>query len=106
MPSDTQRLSAIAGFRLVTRDLRRLSMFYQESLGFAAEEAEQAIGKDEIRLLGLHGSGRRQALRLGKQSVAIEQFDPPGQPYPADEDAASLAFQHLALVVTDMASAY
>lgn len=61
---------------------------------------------DEIRLLGLHGSGRRQAFKLGSQSVAIEQFDPRGRPYPANGNAASLSFQHLALVVADMAEAY
>jgi catechol 2,3-dioxygenase-like lactoylglutathione lyase family enzyme len=45
-------------------------------------------------------------LRLGRQSVAIDQFDNPGRPYSAGGDAASLGFQHLALVVADMAQAY
>lgn len=108
MPSEAgaQDPLAITGFRLVTTDLSRLSRFYQDALGFAADGPEQAIGADEIRMLGLHGSGRRQALRLGAQSVALERFDPPGRPYPDDADAASLAFQHLALVVADMAPAY
>ena len=108
MPSEeaAPRLSAIAGFRLVTADLPRLSGFYQDVLGFAAEGPEQAIAGDEIRLLGLHGSGRRQALRLGDQPMVIEQFDPPGRPYPPDAGAACLMFQHLALVVADMAEAY
>ena len=104
--AETHRLAAIAGFRLVTADLPRLSSFYRDVLGFAADGAEEAIGGEEVRLLGLHGSGRRQALRLGSQSVAIEQFDPPGRPYTSDGNAASLNFQHLALVVTDMAQAY
>jgi len=101
-----QRLSAIAGFRLVTANLCRLSTFCRDVLGFALDGPEQAIGADEIRLLGLRGSGRRQALRLGGQSVALEQFDPPGRPYPADGNAASLFFQHLALVVADMGQAF
>ena len=99
-------LSGIAGFRLVTADLPRLLDFYQNTLGFVADGPEQAISGDEIRLLGLHGSGRRQALRFGGQSLAIEQFDRPGRPYPAGGNAACLSFQHLALVVTDMAPAY
>lgn len=110
MPSDAarpaQRLSAIAGFRLVTADLSRLSVFYRDVLGFVAAGPERAIGGEALRLLGLHGTGRRQALRLGRQAVSIDQFDPPGRPYPAHGDAASLAFQHLALVVDDMARAY
>jgi catechol 2,3-dioxygenase-like lactoylglutathione lyase family enzyme len=110
MPSDTapavQHLSAIAGFRLVTADLCGLSMFYRDVLGFAAEAAEQAISGEEISLLGLHGTGRRNILRLGRQTVSIEQFDPPGRPYPPGAGAACLSFQHLALVVADMAEAY
>ena len=110
-PAAAQQLSSIAGFRLVTADLTRLLGFYQNMLGFVADGPEQTIGEDEMRLLGLsglslRGSGRRQALRFGGQSLAIEQFDPPGRPYPADGNAASLWFQHLALVVADMAPAY
>jgi len=101
-----QHLSAIAGFRLVTADLPRLSAFYRDVLGFMLDGPGHAIGGDEMRLLGLHGSGRRQAFRLGSQSVAIEQFDPPGRPYPADGNAASLSFQHLALVIADMGQSF
>ena len=102
----SRQLASIAGFRLVTADLPRLVGFYRDVLGFVADGPEQAISGDEICLLGLHGSGRRQALRIGGQSVAIEQFSNPGRPYPAHGDAASLSFQHLALVVADMAPAY
>jgi catechol 2,3-dioxygenase-like lactoylglutathione lyase family enzyme len=108
MPSDassaTPHLSAIAGFRLVTADLPRLSMFYQDVLGFAPDGPEKPIGMDEMSLLGLHGTGRR--LKLGAQSVAIEQFEPRGRSYPATGDAACLSSQHFALVVADMAQAY
>ena len=99
-------LRSILGFRLVTRDLPRLRRFYQETLGFAADGPEQAIPPGELALLGVQGTGRRQALRLGEQRVALDQFDITGRPYPDDGDAASLWFQHLALVVADMAEAY
>jgi catechol 2,3-dioxygenase-like lactoylglutathione lyase family enzyme len=110
MPGDTPAISplvsAIAGFRLVTADLPGLTRFYRDVLGFAVAGLERAISGDDMRLLGLHGSGRCQALRLGNELVTIEQFDPPGRPYPADGNAASLWFQHLALVVDDMRQAY
>ncbi len=99
-------LTAIAGFRLVTADLPRLRRFYEETLGFAVDGPEQAIPQDELTLLGVAGAGRRQGLRLGGQIVAIEQFDTVGRPYPEHGDAAALWFQHLALVVEDMAEAY
>ena len=99
-------LRSILGFRLVTRDLPRLRRFYQETLGFAADGPEQAIPSGELALLGVPGVARRQALQLGEQLVALDQFDITGRPYPDHGDAASLWFQHLALVVADMAEAY
>lgn len=110
MPSDpqagAQRLSGILGFRLVTGDLPRLRRFYGETLGFAADGPELAIDPDELRTLGVQGAGRRQMMRLGEQSLAIDAFTQLGRPYPDRSDAASLWFQHLALVVIDMAHAY
>jgi catechol 2,3-dioxygenase-like lactoylglutathione lyase family enzyme len=99
-------LTAIAGFRLVTANLPRLRRFYQETLGFRADGPEQSIVQAELELLGVHGRGRRQAMKLGEQGVAIDQYDTVGRPYPEHGDAASLWFQHLALVVVDMAEAY
>ena len=99
-------LAAVAEFRLVTTDLPRLRRFYTETLGFAADGPEQVILPDELELLGVHGGGRRQRLRLGAQVVSIDRFDTAGRSYPDHGDAASLWFQHLALVVTDMAEAY
>ena len=99
-------LAAVAEFRLVTADLPRLRRFYTETLGFAADGPEQAVPPDELELLGVHGGGRRQRLRLGAQAMSIDRFDTAGRPYPDYGDAASLWFQHLALVVADMAGAY
>ena len=59
-----------------------------------------------MRLLGLQGGGLRQILSIGSQTVAIDQFEMAGCPYPPDSDAASLWFQHLALVVVDIAEAH
>jgi catechol 2,3-dioxygenase-like lactoylglutathione lyase family enzyme len=101
-----QQFAAIVEFRLVTSDLSRLRRFYAETLGFAPDGPDLAIDAAELRLLGLQGTGRRQRMRLGEQCLAIDQFTEQGQPYPPGGDAASLWFQHFALVVTDMAQAY
>jgi catechol 2,3-dioxygenase-like lactoylglutathione lyase family enzyme len=101
-----QVLYSIAGFRLVTADLPRLTRFYADVLGFAADGPPAPIGVDEIAMLELSGGGQRQVLRLGAQAVALEAFDVPGAPYPAQGNAASLRFQHLALVVDDIAAAH
>ncbi len=99
-------LQSIAGFRLVTTELARLTRFYVDVLGFAAQGTPAPIEAGEMALLALSGQGRRQVLTLGAQTVALDAFDSPGAPYPADGDAASLWFQHLALVVDDIAAAH
>ena len=57
-------------------------------------------------LLGLQGGGRRQELSIGSQMVAIDEFEIEGRSYPLDGSAASLWFQHLALVVVEIAEAH
>ena len=99
------RLARIVGFRLTTQNLPRLGRFYQDVLGFATE-GEQVISGSEMALLGLNGGGRRRTLRMGEQTVAIDQFEEAGCAYPEESDAASLWFQHLALVVPDIEEAY
>ena len=101
-----QAVHAITRFSLVTADLDRLVRFYCEILGFAALGEKERIGGDEMALLGLSGSGLRQVLTLGRQTVSIDQFEQAGRAYPEGSDAASLWFQHLAMVVTDIAGAF
>ena len=101
-----QTLQAVAGFALVTVDLARLVDFYRDVLGFASPVADKPIDHGEMALLDLSGAGRRQVLSLGDQTLWIDQYEQAGRAYPADGDAASLWFQHLALVVEDMHNAY
>ena len=101
-----QRLRAIKGFRLITSDLPRLAAFYRDVLGFAVVGDIKPIGREEMGLLGLQGGGRRQDLSIGSQTVAIDEFEIEGRAYPPDTDAASLWFQHLALVVVEIAEAH
>ena len=90
----------------MTADLGRLTRFYRDVLGFAVETAVQPIAAGEMELLGLVGEGKRQVLSIGRQIVALDEFEAAGRPYPGDSDAASLCFQHLALVVVDITEAH
>lgn len=105
-PGEGEALQAIVGFHLVTPDLPRLVAFYQEALGFALEGAPQPISRAEMVRLAVAGEATRQVLSIGLQRIAIEQFELAGRPYPSRSDAASLWFQHLALVVVDIAAAH
>ncbi|WP_158744523.1 VOC family protein [Acidisphaera sp. L21] len=100
------QLYGITRFNLVTQDLERLVAFYRSVLGMAPIGTEEAVAPSEMALLGLSGAGRRQRLAAGGQHLAIDQFTAPGRPYPETGDAASLCFQHLALVVVDIAAAF
>ena len=103
---NSQTVRRIRGFRLITADLPRLARFYREVLGCAPDGDAQPIPAEEMAVLALPGRGERQRLRLGAQSLALERFDTPGRPMPARGTAASLWFQHLALIVPDIAAAY
>lgn len=95
---------AIAGFRLVTADLERLTAFYR-ALGFDVGDA-RPIPASEMNLLGLLGKGSRIVLRLGPSRVDLDCFDHPGRAYPADATACDLVFQHFALVTDDAEAAW
>lgn len=104
--TNNQHLHGIRAFRLVTPDLPRLTGFYRDVLGFVAEGDVQPISAEELHSLGVQGGGWRQILSIGRQTVAIDRFEIAGGSYPAGSDAASLWFQHLALVVVDIAEAH
>lgn len=100
----TARVSAITAFRLTATHPVRLASFYRE-LGFTVGEPE-AIGADEIALLGLSGGGVRVPLRLGDQRVDLDGFDARGRAYPVRSTAADICFQHFALVTDHAADAW
>lgn len=98
------QVSAITAFRLTARDCEQLARFYA-GLGFAVGE-RQAIGADEIALLGLKRGGTRLPLHLGGQRIDLDCFDEPGRPYPGGASAADLCFQHFAIVTDDAQTAW
>jgi catechol 2,3-dioxygenase-like lactoylglutathione lyase family enzyme len=97
----------IARFSLTAGDADRLAGFYDEALGFELLAVEEHGGSDFARLMGLKAARARTVLlRLGRQQVEFIAFATPGKPYPADIPGNDLAFQHLAIVVSDMRAAY
>ena len=97
-------LARISGFRLVTQRLERLAAFYA-ALGFAIGE-ERVIEPDERTLLGSGGHATRRTMRIGSARVDLDCFAEAGAAYPRGSNAASLCFQHLALVTSDIAASW
>ena len=95
----TSSSARLAGVALVSRDIERLAAFYVEAFGFerlSSLHAEPAAGSS--------GQQHRLSLGLGAQRLDLIAFDEPGAPYPAEVPGWSLAFQHIALIATDMSA--
>lgn len=97
-------LGRIAAFRLVTQQPELLVAFYA-ALGFTISDPHP-IGADEMAMLGIAGVGTRWPMRLGKAAVELDCYAQSGRAYPNGADAASICFQHLALVTDDAETAW
>ena len=88
-------------------DLDRAVAFHREALDFRViDEAVQNTAA-WAALMGVTGAhARTVTLQLGAQELELVAFTPTGHPYPLLSDAADLCFQHIAIVVSDMAAAY
>lgn len=98
------RFGAIAGFRLVTSDLARLSAFYR-AIGFEVGEP-MPIPATELAVLGVAGTGMRVEMSLGASRVDLDCYASAGRPYPTARSASDRNFQHLAIVTDDARAAW
>jgi catechol 2,3-dioxygenase-like lactoylglutathione lyase family enzyme len=90
-----------------TADAGRLGAFYRRAFGFEAMETEHHGGTDFARLTGVEGAqARALPLRLGEETIELLAFTRPGEPYPVDIGCDDPRFQHIAIVVADMETAY
>lgn len=90
-------------------DLDRAVGFFTEVLGFARVPGEQEIaGEAWERLAGVFGLRARVArLRLGDEEIELTEYlAPRGRGIPPDVRGNDRSFQHVAIVVSDMARAY
>ena len=85
-------------------DLKALTRFYVEALGFEAV----APVEHDARLAALLSVERVRTarLRLGGEEIELCESEPPGEAYPVDIGAADCRFQHCALSTPDIATAY
>ena len=88
-------------------DLDRAVAFHRDALDFRVVDEAARDTAAWAELMGVTGAHARTAtLRLGAQELELVAFTPAGRPYPAISDAADLCFQHIAIVVSDMDTAY
>lgn len=100
-------IRAIVGIERTVADLARTEAFYRDGLGFSQAGPIESLPAAVREVYGSRdGAASRLTMRLGAQTVAFLAFDPPGAPYPDTPRATDPVFQHLAMPVRAMETAF
>jgi catechol 2,3-dioxygenase-like lactoylglutathione lyase family enzyme len=101
-------VSGVASVGLTVSNLPRSVEFYTRVLGFEQVRERSVSGAAYERLIGVKAAHARVAtLRLGDEVLELTEFvTPKGRPAPADWRSNDRWFQHVAIIVRDMDSAY
>jgi catechol 2,3-dioxygenase-like lactoylglutathione lyase family enzyme len=101
----TARVASVA---ITVSDMAQALPFYTEVLPFEVVSDVELADEPTARLFGVFGARTRIVrLRLGEEAIELVDFlAPEGRPIPADSRSNDLWFQHVAIIVSDMAAAY
>jgi catechol 2,3-dioxygenase-like lactoylglutathione lyase family enzyme len=99
---------AVVMIGMTVGDMDRSVEFYTNVLDFSVASDSQAGGPSYDSLQGLSGTSTRVVrLRLGEEDLQLTQYlSPAGRPAPAGARSNDRWFQHVAIIVSDMDSAY
>ena len=100
--------ATVESIGITVSDMDRAVAFYTSVLTFEKVSDVQVDGREYELLTGVFGARARIVrLRLGRERLELTEFlAPRGRPIPADMRANDLAFQHVAIIVSDMDAAY
>jgi catechol 2,3-dioxygenase-like lactoylglutathione lyase family enzyme len=99
-----QKLSRIT---LICSEPERLAVFYESAFGFVRTDEASITEPAFAKLLGIAGATARSiTLQIGEQEIELLDVHPQGRLYPGPVSGESPLFQHFAIVVSDMGSAY
>lgn len=107
-PQPAVRVGAVTSVGMTVSDMDRAVRFYTEVLPFTEEYDTELTGRPWEQLHGVFGARVRVVgLRLGDERLELTEYlAPKGRPYPADTRGNDRWFQHVAIIVSDMARAY
>jgi catechol 2,3-dioxygenase-like lactoylglutathione lyase family enzyme len=93
---------------MTVSDLDSAVQFYTTVLDFQKMEEHELVGEDWEHLQGVFGLRIRVAtLRLGDELLELTEYlAPRGRPIPPDMRSNDHAFQHVAIIVSDMDAVY
>jgi len=104
----TVQVQAVAAVGMTVSDVDRSTAFFTNVLGFEKVSEQELSGRSfelETGVFGAHA--RRVTLRLGAEQLQLTEYlTPRGRPIPDDVRANDGTFQHVAIIVSDMAAAY
>ena len=89
-------------------DMDRAVAFYTNVLTFEKVSDVEVAGREYELMEGIFGARMRIVrLRLGDESIELTEYlAPKGRPVPSDLRPNDRAFQHIAIIVSDMDAAY
>jgi catechol 2,3-dioxygenase-like lactoylglutathione lyase family enzyme len=100
-------VTRIGRISFTTANADRLGAFYRRAFGFEPREIEHRSGTAFARLTGVeNGHARALPLQLGQETIELIAFTQRGAPYPTNIECNDPRFQHIAIVVADMETAY
>jgi len=100
--------TAVDSVGITVRDLDRAVAFYTDVLTFRRVAEWELAGEEQDHVLGVFGARVRVVrLALGEEQIELMEFAAPhGRPAPLDSRSNDRWFQHIAIIVDDMDSAY
>lgn len=103
-----QHAAAVDSIAFTVSDATRTAEFFTSVLNFEKVSDHEVAGPDYERLQGLFGLRLRIVrLRLGGEYIELHHYlAPEGRPIPPGGRSNDLAFQHIAIIVSDMDKAY
>jgi catechol 2,3-dioxygenase-like lactoylglutathione lyase family enzyme len=108
LPGADPIIQEIGPIGMTVADLDRAVQFYTSVLDFQKVSEHELVGEDWEHLQGVFGLRIRVAtLRLGEELIELTEYlAPQGRPIPPDMRSNDQAFQHVAIIVSDMDGAY
>jgi catechol 2,3-dioxygenase-like lactoylglutathione lyase family enzyme len=104
----SERIERIGAVGITVSDAERAAAFFADVLDFTRVSDVEVGGSEYERLQGVFPLRMRVVrMRLGQEEIELSQYlAPRGRPMPPDSRGNDLWFQHVAIVVSDMARAY
>jgi catechol 2,3-dioxygenase-like lactoylglutathione lyase family enzyme len=101
-------VSAVGPIAVTVSDADRMAVFLRDVLEFEPVADVEVAGDAVERLTGVFGARLRVVtMRLGDETLELREFlAPRGRAFPEDSRGNDRWFQHVAIVVSDMARAY